>query len=148
MGDVFIWRLFNQVAISPFVWGEPTDEAMRRARRSTEDIPAVLDYLEVAGCRRRLPVRRRSRSPTSRSRSSSATPRSRASASTRRAGRGRPAFVERVLALPSFARLAPFEDKLIRTPIAQHRAALAELGAPLSAETYGSATPRRGVMRP
>ena len=25
MGDVFIWRLFNQVAINPCVWGKPTD---------------------------------------------------------------------------------------------------------------------------
>ena len=25
MGDVFIWRLFNQVAIGPAVWGRPTD---------------------------------------------------------------------------------------------------------------------------
>src|SRR6478736_3479543 len=28
MGDVFIWRLFNQLAIRPFVWGEKTDEAL------------------------------------------------------------------------------------------------------------------------
>src|SRR5213078_5148144 len=28
MGDVFIWRLFNQVAIRPFVWGEPTDREL------------------------------------------------------------------------------------------------------------------------
>jgi hypothetical protein len=31
MGEVFIWRLFNQVAIKPAVWGEPTDQ-YRRAR--------------------------------------------------------------------------------------------------------------------
>jgi hypothetical protein len=35
---------------------------------------------------------------------------------------------------------------LIRTPIAEHRRVLAELGAPLSADTLASATPRRGVM--
>jgi hypothetical protein len=35
----------------------------------------------------------------------------------------------------------------MRTPIAQHRAALAEMGAPLSRETYGTPVPRRGVMR-
>src|SRR5678816_1057620 len=28
MGDVFIWRLFNQVIIRPFIWGEPTDDAV------------------------------------------------------------------------------------------------------------------------
>src|SRR5262249_25790333 len=26
MGEVFIWRLFNQVTINPFLWGEPTDQ--------------------------------------------------------------------------------------------------------------------------
>jgi hypothetical protein len=40
----------------------------------------------------------------------------------------------------------PFEDKMIRTPLARHRAVLAELGAPLTAETFGTTTPRRGVM--
>jgi hypothetical protein len=34
----------------------------------------------------------------------------------------------------------------MRTPIPQHREALAELGAPLSAGTYGTTSPRRGVM--
>ena len=34
-----------------------------------------------------------------------------------------------------------------RTEVAQHRAVLAELGAPLAAESYGTPTPRRGVMR-
>jgi hypothetical protein len=35
----------------------------------------------------------------------------------------------------------------MRTPLAQHREALAGMGAPLLAETYGTTTPRRGVMR-
>src|SRR5512134_1574044 len=45
LGDVFIWRLFNQVTIRPVVWGEPTDEAVV-AKALAEDIPQVLDYLE------------------------------------------------------------------------------------------------------
>ena len=54
------------------------------------------------------------------------------------------AFVDRVLALPSFQKLHSFEDRCVRTPIAQHRTVLAELGAPLLAETYGTTSPRRG----
>ena len=42
MGDVFIWRLFNQVTIRPFVWGEETDHALV-AKTLAEDVPAVLD---------------------------------------------------------------------------------------------------------
>jgi len=51
-----------------------------------------------------------------------------------------------VLATEGFRRLAPFEERLLRTPIPHVRTALAEIGAPLMRETYGTATPRRGVM--
>src|SRR5271163_2340974 len=38
MGEVFIWQLFNQVAIKPAVWGEATDnEVVEKTLR--EDIP-------------------------------------------------------------------------------------------------------------
>jgi hypothetical protein len=92
MGDVFIWKLFNQRVINPFVFGEATDEVILK-QALNEDIPNVLDYLGA------------------------------------------------------FAQLAPFEDRMIRTPIGEHRRVLAEMGAPISAETYGTNAPRRGVMR-
>ena len=46
MGDVFIWRLFNQVAINPRVWGEKTDEAILK-QTLEHDLPDVLDHLET-----------------------------------------------------------------------------------------------------
>ena len=36
---------------------------------------------------------------------------------------------------------------MMRTPPAQQREALAAMGAPLTRETYGTATPRRGLMK-
>ena len=45
MGEVFIWRLFNQVAIRRAVWGEDADRAIV-ARTLSDEIPEVLDYLE------------------------------------------------------------------------------------------------------
>ena len=57
------------------------------------------------------------------------------------------AFVERVLKLDSFERLKPIEDCLRRTPLARHRATLTQLGVPVTRGTYGTAEPRRGVMR-
>ena len=45
MGEVLIWRLFNEVAINPFVWGRKTDEQILD-RTLREEIPQVLDYLE------------------------------------------------------------------------------------------------------
>ena len=146
MGEVFIWRLFNQVAIKPAVWGEATDQAVLQ-KALDEDIPHVLDYLErevpadgflfgdqpavadvaiatffrnAAFARFRIDVARWPRTA---------------------------AFVGRVLALEAFTCLAPFEERCIRTPVAQHRAVLADMGAPLMRETFGTATPRRGLMQ-
>ena len=45
MGEVFIWRLFNQRVINRFVWGEQTDQAIVD-RAIGEEIPSILDYLE------------------------------------------------------------------------------------------------------
>jgi hypothetical protein len=46
MGDVFIWRLFDQIAIRPAVWDEKGDHAVVDMTLK-EDAPAVLDYLEA-----------------------------------------------------------------------------------------------------
>jgi glutathione S-transferase len=145
MGEVFIWQLFNQVAINPFVWGRKADEAALK-KTLTEEMPQVLDYLEAQLPRAGFIFGALSIADIS------------IAAFFRNAGFARysvdaarwpltAAFVERVLALDAFTRLKPFEDKLLRTPIARHRAALAELGAPLTAETYATAAPRPGVMR-
>ena len=144
MGDVFIWGLFNQVAIKPFVWGEQTDQDLV-AKILAEDIPQVLDYLEAQlpaegyifgalsiadiaiACFFRNAAFARFRIDAERWPSSAR-------------------FVDRVLSIEAFQHLKPFEDRLIRTPIPQQREALASMGAPLMAETYGTISPRRGVM--
>jgi len=145
MGEVFIWRLFNQVAIKPFVWREETDKEVL-AKTLAEDVPHVLDYLEaqlpkegflfgslsiadiaVACFFRNAALARFTVDPARWPMTAS--------------------FVEQVLALDSFERLKPFEDRLIRTPLAQHRAVLAGMGAPLSSETYAASSPRRGIMQ-
>jgi hypothetical protein len=57
MGEVIIWRLFNQVAINPRVFGVPTDEAGLSHARDVE-LPHVLDYLESQLPADGFPVRR------------------------------------------------------------------------------------------
>lgn len=145
MGDVFIWRLFNQVAIRPFVWGEKTDEALV-AKTLAEDVPAVLEYLEAqapadgfrfgdrlsigdvaVACFFRNAAFARFKIDAAR------WPRS--------AG-----WIARVLESAPFQAVRPFEDKSIRTPVPAVRAALAGMGAPLTAESVGTPTPRRGPM--
>jgi glutathione S-transferase len=145
MGEVFIWQLWNQVAINPFVWGVPTDQEVL-TKTLEIDIPHVLDYLETEmpvegflfgdlsiadvslGCFFRNATLARFRVDASRW--------------PRTAG-----FVDRVLAIDAFRKLEPFEKRCMKTPIPQHRTALAEMGAPMSRETCGTDTPRRGLMR-
>jgi glutathione S-transferase len=144
MGDVFIWRLFNQVAIRPRVWNEPPDGAVVEQTLELE-IPSVLDYLEgelpadgflfgdpgiadvSLACFFRNAAFARFEIDASR------WPRT-------------ASFVARALALPEFQKLARIEEAMLRTPIPKQRDALRELGVPLTAKSYGSPTPRRGIM--
>ena len=146
MGDIFIWRLFNQLAIGPYVWGEKTDKELVE-KTVKEDVPPILDYLEgqlpaegfvflgdvsiadiTIACFFRNAAFARVRVDASRWPKTAA-------------------FVDRVLGLDSFRKLAPIEERLLRTPVADHRKALAEMGAPLTDTTCGNAPPRYGVMR-
>ena len=52
----------------------------------------------------------------------------------------------RPLALPAFQKLKPYEEVILGTPVAERRARLQGIGAPLAATTVGTATPRRGIM--
>lgn len=144
MGDVFIWRLFNQIAIRPSVWGEKGDREMVD-RTLKEDVPSVLDYLE-------------SEAPAEGFRFGSLSIADIAPACFfRNAGWVRfqidaarwpraSDWMTRTLATPAFQKLARIEDAILRTPIHEQRAALKALGAPVSADTYASTTARRGIM--
>ena len=144
MGEVFIWHLFNQLVIRRFVWGEAPDEQVLRKARE-EEIPQVLDYLEgelppagflfgaisvaditLASFFRNAAFARFSIDAARWPKTAS--------------------FVARVLDHASFEKLRPFEDLLLRTPIAHHRAALKDAGAPISARDAGERQPRRRGM--
>jgi glutathione S-transferase len=145
MGEVFIWQLFNQVAINPYVWGIPTDQEIL-TRTLERDIPHILDYLEAE-----LPENGFLFGPLATADVSIATFFRNAAFARYEVDAGRwpctAAYVARVLATPSFAKLKPFEESMMRTPPAQQREALAAIGAPLMATTYGTGTPRRGLMK-
>lgn len=145
MGDVFIWRLFNQVAIGPAVWGRPADkEAVRRTIE--EEIPQVMDYLESLAPREgfffgdAMSIADLSVATFFRN---AAFSRYAPDAARWPKAVG---LVQRALADPAFARLVPFEDLCMRTPIAQQREALKGAGAPLTEDTWATDTPRAGVM--
>jgi len=146
LGEVLIWRVFNQRVINPFVFGVPTDQALLDTALN-EEVPQVLDYLEgelpadaflfgdaplIADIAIAAPFRNAGFANCTVD--ATRWPRS-------------AAFVARVLDHPALQALRPFEDLSIRTPIAKQRAALADIGAPLTAESYGTDTPRRGMMK-
>jgi glutathione S-transferase len=144
MGDVFIWRLFHQVVIRPAVFGE-TGDAELVQRTLEQDIPQVLDYLESQIPSEGFLFGELALADVA------------VAAFFRTAAFARfhvdalrwpqtAAYVERVLALEAFARLRPFEDRSRRTPPAEHRRALAEIGAPIMDESHTTDRPRRGVL--
>jgi len=144
MGEVLIWRYFNQLVIRRHVWHEEPDrEVLRKA--TEEEIPAILDYLEAELpaegylfgrlCVADIAIAAMFRNAAF----------ARFAIDAARWPRTA-AFVARLHAEPAFQAVRPFEELLTRTPIPQQREALLAAGAPLSATTLGTATPRRGVM--
>ena len=145
LGDAFIWGLFYQKVVHPIVWGEPGDQA-RIEKTLSEDLPAVLDYLE-----RELPAKGflfgeigaadialasffRNGAYAGFETDSIRWPRT-------------AAFVERTLGHACFADLLRFEDVQRSAEIRSRRKALLDAGAPLTAETLGLREARPGMMR-
>ena len=56
------------------------------------------------------------------------------------------ALLAKVQALPALQQLARFEDCMLRLPLTEQRAALLAAGAPLTSDTLGTSTPRRGAL--
>ena len=147
VADVLIWGLFEEAVIGPAVWGRPRDTA-KLERIAREDLPPLLDYLEsrlpsegFIGGRRTIGLADIAVAAPFRN---AAFARCRVDAHCwpRTA-----TFVERVLAQPCLARLQPFEELMLRTPIPRQRASLGAAGAPLTAETLGTDLPRPGLAR-
>lgn len=144
MGETFIWHLYNELIIRRYVWGE-TPDAEVLARALTEEIPAIMDYLETA-----LP-------PAGLLFGAIGVADIAIASFFRNAAFARHTvdaerwpvtadFVARVLDHGSFRKLRAFEDVSLRTPIHEHRRALLDAGAPISEETFAGTTPRRGVL--
>jgi glutathione S-transferase len=144
MGEVFIWRLFNQKAINRFVWGESADQAVLR-RALDEEIPSILDYLEHELPEAGFLCGSLSIADIAIASFFRNAAFARFAVDARRWPKTA-AFVDRTLALPAFERLRPFEELSMRTSIARHREVLREAGAPVAANTFFNETPRRGMM--
>jgi len=56
------------------------------------------------------------------------------------------AWVERTGKVPAPAKITRMADRLVRTPLPQHRSVAQSLGLPLAQSTVQAAAPRRGPM--
>jgi glutathione S-transferase len=144
MGDVFIWRIFYEAVVNPFIWQRPREKE-KIARAVAEDLPEVMGHLErlapesgflfgavsiadisVAVFFRNLIWARvepaEDRWPKALG------------------------WVARTTAVPGLAKITRIADKLAQTPLPQHRAVASELGLPLTHSTVQAAAPRRGPM--
>jgi glutathione S-transferase len=144
MGEVVIWRLFNEVAIKPRVWGVPTDEAVLRNTLDVE-LPQVLDYLES-----QLPAEGFLFGEIGVADISIATFFRNAAFARYRVDPARwprtAAFVDRALGHACLLELVPFEVASAKVPPREQRAAVAAIGAPVSAETLAGTELRPGIM--
>ena len=144
MGDVFIWRIFYEAVINPFIWQRPRNKE-RIARAVADELPEIMAHLErlspasgflfggisiadisVAVFFRNLAWARveidRDRWPHTHG------------------------WVERTAGIPALAKITRIADTLAQTPLPQHRRVAAELGLPLTDGTVAAAAPRRGPM--
>ncbi|MBN8929792.1 MAG: hypothetical protein BGO51_16780 [Rhodospirillales bacterium 69-11] len=144
MSDVIMWRVFNEAVIKPGIWGRPRDvEEVERA--VTGELPPVLDYLEgvapadgfafgplsiadlsVAVLFRNLAWSRVTLDPAR-------WPRTRG-------------WVERTVAGSPLGPLTALADRLVRLSPAAQREAYAAAGLPVTTDSMGGSTPRRGPM--
>ncbi len=144
MGDVFIWRVFYEAVVLPFIFQRPRDKD-RIARAVAEEVPEVMAYLE-----KMAPGDGFLAGDLSLADIAVAAPFCNLKWARVEPDRVRfpktCAWVERTLAAPAVAEATRFGEVLMQTPPDRHRAALAELGVPLSETTLATATPRRGPM--
>lgn len=144
IGDVFIWRLFNDKIINPSVWKAPKDPD-RLQRILDEDIPNVMDYLEsqlpadgfVFGAPGIAEISIAAFFPNARW-AGFEPDKARWPKTT--------GLVRRTLELAPFRKLAEVEETLIWTRIPEQRSVLTAAGYALADEIVMGSEPRRGPM--
>ena len=144
IADVFIWRVFYEAVILPFIFQKPRDKE-RIARVVAEQVPQVMDYLErvapadgfvagdvsIADLAVAAPFGnlRWARVEVDRSRWPRAC-----------------AWVARTEATPALAKVTRWAEAVMQATPDQHRKVLAGLGVPLTDSTVATDKPRRGPM--
>src|SRR5262245_8346972 len=144
LGDVFIWRIFYEAVILPFVFQKPRNKE-RIAAAVAEELPQVMAYLEQVAPDGGFVCGTVSMADIAVTVHFSNLKWARVDMD-----RGRwpktCAWIERTQAIPAVAKVTQFGDTLMQTPPDRQRAALEGLGVPLAETTLATDKPRRSPM--
>ena len=144
MGDLFIWKTFNEACIKPAIWNAPRDKpAIEQA--VADDLPAVMDYLEQCAPLEGFKFGARSIADISIAVFFRNLLWSRVTPGAHHWPRTT-AWVERVVESPALRRLTTAADELSRTPPETVRDGMSAQAFTVAAETVGGTAPRRGPM--
>ncbi len=144
IGDVFLWRIFYEAVVLPFIFGRPRNKE-RIAAAVAEQVPEVMAYLEKAAPAEGFLCGGLSIADIAVAVSFSNLRWARVEINRERWPMAC-AWVERTEATPALAKLNRLGASLMQTPPGNQRAALAALGVPLTETTMATDTPRRGPM--
>jgi glutathione S-transferase len=144
IGDVFIWRLFYQTVIRPFVWREETDQVVVDTAMQV-DGPEIFDYLEGE-----LPAEGFFFGTLTNADVAVAV-----SFANARWSRFEPdparwpklvAWLAKMDQETPLGRLNRAGSRVLKAPPHEHRALLPELGMTVCERTWGGGAPRRGAF--
>ena len=144
LADICIWKIFYPTVVKPHVFGATRDpDAVARVVR--EELPEALAYLEshapeqgflfgdISVCEIALAVHLRNLRWARVELQPSLAPKALA-------------WLGRVEAHPSLARVSEIADRVVRTKPAEQRQLIRDMGLAVTTETIGTPTPRRGPM--
>jgi glutathione S-transferase len=144
IGDVFIWRIFYEAVVSPFIWQRPRDKA-KIARAVEDDLPPLMADLERLAPASGFLFEAVSMADISVAVFFHNLRWARVDPAVERWPRTL-GWVERTNAVPGLAKITRIAEQLVQTPVPQHRRLAAKLGLPLTHATVAAPTPRRGPM--
>jgi len=144
IGDVFIWRIFYEAVINPYIWQKPRDKE-KIARIVAEELPEVMGHLEKLAPADGFLFGAVSIADISVAVSFRNLTWARVELDKARWPKAS-AWVERTTATPALAKATRMADKIIQAMPDQHRAILAQLGVALTETTVAAGAPRRGPM--
>jgi glutathione S-transferase len=143
-GGVAVWRIFYQAVVLPFVFGRER-EVDKIKRAVAEDLPPVMDYLEGLAPADGFLFGEPSGADISVAAFSCNLRWARSAPDASRWPKTC-AWFDRTLAVPAVAKVTRYGDTLMRTPPAEQRKALSDLGVTLTDTTLATAKPRQGPM--